>query len=104
MFCFENKQQLKESIKPTGLTSLRSSSHQSCVRSNAIFEVTKSQSNSVLEIHKPFMSEGSISLVGDLARPVPIGIMRDAGASQGIVLADVLPFSERTCFDAGVLL
>mgnify|MGYP006370464051 CR=1 FL=1 len=43
-------QQLIESIKPTGLTSLRSHSHKSCVGNNATLEVTKSQSDSVMEI------------------------------------------------------
>ena len=76
-----------------GLTSLRSFSHQYCVGNNAIFEVTKSQSDSVKEIYEPFMSEGIMSLVGDLTKPIPIKILRDTSASQSIILAD-LPSSE----------
>ena len=99
-----SKQQLRESIKPAGLTSFRSISHKTCVRNNADFEVTKSQSDSVMEIYEPFMSEGYISLAGDLTKHIPIKNLRDTGASQSIILADVLPFSEKTYSGTSVLL
>ena len=92
------------SIKPTGLISLRSHSHKSCVGNNTTLKVTKSQSDSVMGIFEPFMFEGYISFVGDLTKPVPIKILRDTGASQSIVLAGVLPFSEKTYSGTSVLL
>ena len=86
------------------LTHLRSSSHKSCVRNNAVFEVTKSQSDSIMEIYEPFMFEGIISLVDNLTKPIPIKILRYTGASQSIILADVLPFSKKTYSGTSVLL
>ena len=50
------------------------------------------------------MSEGIISLVGDLTKPISIKILRDTGASRSIILADVLPFSEKTYLGTSVLL
>ena len=55
------KPQLKESIKPTSLTSNRPSSHKSSAKNNVVVEVTKSQPDSVMEIYKPFISEGMMS-------------------------------------------
>ena len=78
------------------MTSNRPSSHKSSVKNNVVVEVTKSQPDSVMEIYEQFMSDGMISLMGDSTKPIPIKILRDTGASQSIVLADVLPFSEQT--------
>ena len=90
------KSHLKESIKPTGLTSNRSSSHKSSVKNNVVVEVTKSQPDSVMEIYESYISEGMISFMDDSTKPIRIKILKDTGASQSIVLADVLPFSEKT--------
>ena len=57
-----------------------------------------------MEIYEPFMSEGIISLVGDLTKPIPIKILRDTSASQSIILPEVLPFSEKTYLGTSVLL
>ena len=57
-----------------------------------------------MEIYEPFMSEGMISFMGDSTKPIPIKIFRDTCASQSIVLADVLPFSEKTYSGTNVLL
>ena len=46
----------------------------------------------------------NISLVGDSTKPVAVKILRDTGASQSIVLAGVLPFSEKTYSGTSVLL
>ena len=46
------KPQLKESIKPMGLTSNRPSSHKSSVKNNVVVEVTKLQPDSVMEIYE----------------------------------------------------
>ena len=50
------------------------------------------------------MSEGMISLMGDSTKPIPFKILRDTGASQSIIMADVLPFSEKTYSGPTVLL
>ena len=66
------KQQLKESIKPTGLTSNRPSSHKSSVKNNVVVEVTKSQPDSVMEIYELFISEGMVSFMDDSTKPIRI--------------------------------
>ena len=88
-------QKPKENIKPKGLTSNRPSSHKSSVKNNVVVEVTKSQPDSVMEIYEPFISEGMVSFMDDSTKPIRIKILRDTGSSQSIVLADVLPFSEK---------
>ena len=40
------------------------------------------------------MLNGFVSLSGDNCPPTPIKIVRDTGASQSLILADILPFSE----------
>ena len=42
------------------------------------------------------MLNGFVSLSGDNCPPTPIKILRDTGASQSLILADILPFSEKT--------
>ena len=98
------KPQLKESIKPTGLTSNRPSSHMSSVKNNVVVEVTKSQPDSVMEIYEPFISEGMVSFMDDSTKAIRIKILRDTNASQSIILADVLPFSEKTYSGTSVLI
>ena len=39
------------------------------------------------------MLNGFVSLSGDNCPPTPIKILRDTGASQSLILADILPFS-----------
>ena len=57
-----------------------------------------------MEIYEPFISEGMMSFIDDSTKPIRIKILRDTGASQSIVLADVLPFSEKTYSGTSVLL
>ena len=52
-----------------------------------------------MEIYEPFLSDGS-----DSAQSTPIKILRDTGASQSIILADTLPFSEKTSSGTSVLI
>ena len=94
---------LKESIKPTGLTSNKPSSHKSRAKNNVVVEVTKSQPDSVMEIYEPFISEGMVSFMDDSTKPIRIKILRDTGASQSIIFADDLPFSEKTYSGTSVL-
>ena len=50
-----------------------------------------------------FMS-GNLSLSGDNCPPTPIKILRDTGASQSLILADILPFSVKTSSGTSVLI
>ena len=49
-----------------------------------------------MEIYEPFLSDGFVSLNSDSAQSTPIKILRDTGASQSLILADTLPFSEKS--------
>ena len=57
-----------------------------------------------MEIYEPFISDGFVSLSGDTCTPTPITILRDTGASQSLILADTLPFSEKTSSGTSVLI
>ena len=48
------------------------------------------------ECFGPFLMKGSVSLSGQDTDQVPIMILRDTGASQSLMLFDVLPFSEKS--------
>ena len=53
--------------------------------------------DSVMEIYEPFLSDNFfVSLNSDFAQSTPITILRDTRASQSLILADTLPFSEKT--------
>ena len=47
---------------------------------------------------------GFVSLSGDNCPPTPIKILRDTGASLSLILADILPFSEKTSSGTSVLI
>ena len=87
-----------DSAKPTGLTSFKAKS-QSCIQEeNPILTRTCKESvseDSIMEIYEPFLSDGFVSLNSDSAQSTPIKILRDTGASQSLILADTLPFSEK---------
>ena len=57
-----------------------------------------------MEIFKPVMLNGFVSLSGDNCPPTPIKILRDTGASQSLILADILPFSKMTSSGTSVLI
>ena len=61
-------------------------------------------SDSVAEVYKPFISEGLVSLLHDKVSNRKNKILRDTGASQSLLLADVLPFSEKSYSDESTLL
>ena len=50
------------------------------------------------------MLNGFVSLSGDNCPPTPNKILRDTGASQSLILADILPFSEKTSSGTSVLI
>lgn len=45
------------------------------------------------EGYKPFILQGSVSLMGENVDQVPIKILRDTGANQSLMLHSILPFS-----------
>ena len=63
-----------------------------------------STSDFVQEVYEPFLSKGSISLMDDKTSTKPIKILRDTGASQSLLLADVIPLSEKTSSGQSVLI
>ena len=103
MFCFEKKRKKQEFLKPTGLTSLKSTP-QSCVKDQNPVQVKVPETDSVMEIYEPFLSDGFVSLNSDFAQSAPITILRDTGASLSLILADALPFSEKTSSGTRVLI
>ena len=50
------------------------------------------------------MLNGFVSLSGDNCPPTRIKMLRDTGASQSLILADILPFSEKTSSGTSVLI
>ena len=87
--CLKLKRKLEsDEAKPTGLTTLRPRP-QSSIKTNTIDIVTKPKSDSTMEIFEPFMLNGFVSLSGDNCPPTPIKILRDTGASQSLILADI---------------
>ena len=93
----------QEGPKPTGLTSLRLKPQSSIQDENPI-SAKISETDSVMEIYEPFLSDGFVSLNSDSAQSTPIKILRDTGASQSLILADTLPFSEKTSSGTSVLI
>ena len=102
--CLKLKRKLeRDEAKPTGLTTL-TPRPQSSIKTNTIDIVTKPKSDSTMEIFEPFMLNGFVSLSVGNCPPTPIKILRDTGASQSLILADILPFSEKTSSGTSVLI
>ena len=99
----KRKKEKQEGLKPTCLTSLRSKP-QSCVKEEDPIQTERPETDSVMEIFEPFLSDGFVSLNSDYAQSTPIKILRDTGASQSLILADTLPFSEKTSSGTSVLI
>ena len=99
----KRKREKQEGFKPTGLTSLKLTP-QSCVKDQTHVQVKVPETDSVMEIYKAFLSDGFVSLNSDFAQSIPITILRDTGASQSLILAYILPFSEKTSFGTSVLI
>ena len=99
----KRKKENQEGPKPIGLTSLRLKPQSSIQDENPISAKT-SETDSVMEIYEPFLSDGFVSLNSDSAQSTPIKILRDTGASQSLILADTLPFSEKTSSGTSVLI
>ena len=75
-------------------------------KSNAIVAPTRPDDESYVDgvpsEYKPFVSHGTVSLGS--GEESPVTILRDTGASQSLILADVLPFSADSATGASVLL
>ena len=99
------ERQNQNNSRPTGLTSLRSKPQSIIQDENPILAKT-SATDCIMEIYEPFLSEGFVSLTSDSAQstPIKILILRDTGASQSLILADTLPFSEKTSTGTSVLI
>ena len=85
----KRKKENQDGPKPTGLTSLKP---QSSIQDENPISAKTSETDSVMEIYEPFLSDGFVSLSSDSAQFTPIKILRDTGASQSLILADTLPF------------
>lgn len=59
---------------------------------------------SIDEGYKPFVTEGFVSLCDDDAHRRPVTILRDTGASQSLLVEDVLTLSENSSVGASVLM
>ena len=67
-------------------------------------QTERSGTDTVMEIYEPYLSNGFVSLNSDYAQSTPIEILRDTGASQSLILAETLPFSEKTSFGTNILI
>ena len=99
----KRKREKQEGPKPTGLTSLKLTP-QSCVKDQTPVQAKVPETDSVMEIYEPLLSDGFVSLNSDFAQSTPITILRNTGASQSLILADTLPFSEKTSSGTSVLI
>ena len=99
----KRKREKQEGLKPTGLTSLKLTPQFYFKDQNPV-QAKEPETDSVMEIYEPFLSDGFVSLNSDFAQSTPITILRDTGASQSLILADTLPFSEKTSSGTSVLI
>ena len=99
----KRKWEKQEGLKPTGLTSLKLTP-QSYFKDQNPVQAKEPETDSVMETYEPFLSDGFVSLNSDFAQSTPITILRDTGASQSLILADTLPFSEKTSSGTSVLI
>ena len=99
----KRKREKQEGLKPTGLSSLKLTP-QSCVKDQTPVQAKVLETDSVIEIYEPFLSDSFVSLNSDFAQSTSITILRDTGASQSLILADTLPFSEKTSSGTSVLI
>ena len=67
----KRKKEKQESPKPTGLTSLRLKPQSSIQDKNPISAKT-SETDAVMEIYEPYLSDGSVSLNSDSAQSTPL--------------------------------
>ena len=89
----KRKREKQEGLKPTGLTSFKLTPQSYSKDQNPV-QAKEPETDSVMEIYEPFLSDDFVSLNSDFAQSTPITILRDTGTSQSLILADTLPFFE----------
>ena len=99
----KRKREKQEGLKPTDLTSLKLTPQSYFKYQNPV-QANVPETDSVMEIYEQFLSDGFVSLNSNFAQSTPITILRDTGASQFLILADILPFSEKTSSGTSVLI
>ena len=99
----KRKREKQESLNSTGLTSFKLTP-QSYLKDQNPVQAKEPETDSVMEIYEPFLSDGFVSLNSDFAQSTPITILRDPGASLSLILADTLPFSEKISSGTSVLI
>ena len=67
-------------------------------------KAVSSTSRPVIKMFDTFIQEGSVHLSSDLSDTVSVKILRDTRASQTLVLANTLPFSEKSSTGTSVLI
>ena len=103
MLDFEENERKTRGTLHTGLTSLRSKP-QSCIKDQIPIQAKTSETDFVMAIYEPFLSDGFVLLNSDYVQSIAITILRDTGASQSLILADTLLFSETTSSGTSVLI
>ena len=112
----KRKQQGQNESKPTGLIASSRSIPQFCEnvhhplngtefpRDSSYGVEVSSPSKPIMETFEPFIHDGFVSLTSDLSTATEVKILRDTGASQSLLLADILPFTEESYAGANVLI
>ena len=70
-YIWKERKKKQEGLKPTGLNSLRSKP-QSCVKEEDPTQTERHETDSVMEIYDPFLSDGFVSLNSDYVQSTPI--------------------------------
>ena len=100
----KREKEKQESPKPTGLTFFLRLQPQSSFQDENPILAKIVETDTVIETYEPFLSDGFVSLNSDFAQSIPIKILRDIDASQSLILADTLPFTEKTSSRTSVLI
>ena len=80
----KRKREKQEGLKPTGLTSLKLTP-QSYFKDQNPVQAKQPETDSVMEIYEPFLSDDFMSLNSDFAQSTSITILGDTGASQSLI-------------------
>ena len=92
----KRKRERQEGLKPTGLTSLKLTP-QSCVKDHNPVQAKVPETDSVMEIYEPYLSDGFVSIVTLPSLPLLLSF-------SSLILADTLPFSEKTSSGTSVII
>ena len=73
-------------------------------KSDSFKVCAESPSDPIMEILEPLVHDGFVLLKSDLNNATPVKILRDTGCSQSLLLADTLPFSDKSYSGTNVLI